>query len=169
MHVNNAPGASSFHYPREPEESVGQRSCPGCSGSPWDVTPVCVCSQCWAHTAQLCTQHTQHSRGAPGPAHCWGSCCPWKAGCQPDPPRQLLVLPRVPLVLQFCAYTPKLHIQCTECLFMLNKWDASCLHTCTNSLTYIAHLCLLCDCPRKHQSKEGDTEHNLPPKHRDIK
>lgn len=121
---------------------------------------VCVCAHSSGSAQAL---HTQHWRGASGPARCWGSCS------QPDPPRQLLVLPRVPLALQFCAYTPKLHSQCTECLFMHNKWDASCLHTCTNSLTYIAHLCLLCDCPRKHQSKEGDTEHILPPKHKDIK
>lgn len=163
MHVNNAPGASSFHYPETQRRVWAKGVVLAAVAAPW-MSPLCVCVCVCAHSSGSAQAlHTQHWRGASGPARCWGSCS------QPDPPRQLLVLPRVPLALQFCAYTPKLHSQCTECLFMHNKWDASCLHTCTNSLTYIAHLCLLCDCPRKHQSKEGDTEHILPPKHKDIK
>lgn len=170
MHLVHPP----CNHPSDPQECVGRRRCPGCSGSPWDATSVCVWAQCAEQTHgtavalhRCCT--FQHSRGTLGSPCCWGS-CPWKqatsltfpGSCWPD---------RAFLLLQFYAYTSKPHIQCTECLFMLNKWGASCLHTCSKSLTYTAQLwsALSCDCPRKHQSKEGGTEHNLPPKPKDIK
>lgn len=90
---------------------------------------VCVCAQCADLTPGTAALHIQHWPGT-------GS-CPWKASltfpgsCWVD---------RAFLELQCYAYTSKPHIQCIECLFMLNRWDASCLHTCIKSLACIAQL-----------------------------
>lgn len=53
MHLVHPPS----NYTRDPEESVGQRSCSGCSSTPWDASPVCVLSAPSKHVAQqwLCT------------------------------------------------------------------------------------------------------------------
>lgn len=143
MHLVHPPS----NYPRDPEESVRQRSCPGCSGSPWDATLVfmfvCLCAQRAEQThgpaAALHRHCTFSTRGAHQAHHTAEGAAHGKQPASLTFPGSCWA-DRAFLVLQFYAYTSKPHIQCTECLFMLNKWDAPCLHTCSKSLTYIAQL-----------------------------
>lgn len=115
MHLVHPPS----NHTREPEEgSAGQRNCPDCSGSPWDATRVCVCvlsvliksvAQQWpctreaqqAHHAAEGAAHGKQAASLTFPGSCWAD--------------------RAFLELQFYAYISKPHIQCIECLFMLNK------------------------------------------------
>lgn len=142
MHVNNAPGASSFQLHEGPRREWGpkelswlQQQSPGCHpsvcaqcakqtrGTAVPLHRRCTFSTCEAHQAHHAAEGAAHGEQAASltfPGSCWAD--------------------RAFLMLQFYAYTSKPHIQCTECLFMLNKWDPSCLHTCSKSLTYIAQL-----------------------------
>lgn len=123
MHVNNAPGASSFQLHQGPRRECGPKElfwlqqhplgchpcvCAQCAeqtrGTAVAVYRCCTFSTCEAHQAHHAAEGAAHGKQAASltfPGSCWAN--------------------RAFPVLQFDTYTSKPQIQCKKCLFMLNK------------------------------------------------
>lgn len=155
MHLVHPPS----NYMRDPEESGGQRSCPDCSSSPRDATPVCVLSVPSKHVAQQCL--------CTGAAHSALA----RHTRLTTLLRELPMESRLPVWPSQAAAGLTERSQCSSSMHIHQSLISSAqnvylcstneiLHACTpavkawHTLHSFGLLCN-CDCPRKRQSKEG--------------